>query len=99
MPSVFRDGLYLAYEIPKWDGDLGRPSMYIQLSAETARRKVALLHECFPSQAERDWWDDEVFLGIARLRGMECRAPYAEAFTCTKCVVLPPSCHLEGAAR
>ena len=84
VPTVFRDQLYLAYEIPKWDGDLGRPSMYVPLSAEIARRKVELLHKCFPSQRGRDWWDDEVFLGLARLRGMECRARYAEAFTCTK---------------
>lgn len=84
LPTVFRDALYLAYEIPKWDGDLGRPSLYSPLSADVAQRKVELLHKCFPSQRHRDWWDDEVFLGLARLRGMECRAPYAEAFTCTK---------------
>jgi LmbE family N-acetylglucosaminyl deacetylase len=90
VPTVFRDQLYLAYEIPKWDGDLGRPTMYLPLSAPAARRKAELLHKCFPSQHGRDWWDDEVFLGLARLRGMECRAPYAEAFTCTKCVILPP---------
>ena len=89
VPTVFRDQLYLAYEIPKWDGDLGRPSMYFPLSAETARRKIELLHKCFPSQRGRDWWDDEVFLGLARLRGMECRTPYAEAFTCAKSVILP----------
>jgi LmbE family N-acetylglucosaminyl deacetylase len=89
VPTVFRDQLCLAYEIPKWDGDLSRPSMYVPLSAETARRKVELLHKCFPSQRDRDWWDDEVFLGLARLRGMECRAPYAEAFTCTKSVLVP----------
>ncbi len=89
VPTVFRDQLYLAYEIPKWDGDLGRPSMYFPLSAETARRKIELLHKCYPSQHGRDWWDDEVFLGLARLRGMECRAPYAEAFTCAKSVILP----------
>jgi LmbE family N-acetylglucosaminyl deacetylase len=87
VPTVFRDQLYLAYEIPKWDGDLSRPSMYFPLSAEQARRKVELLHKCFPSQQNRDWWDDEVFLGLARLRGMECRAPYAEAFTCTKSLI------------
>jgi LmbE family N-acetylglucosaminyl deacetylase len=87
--TVFRDQLYLAYEIPKWDGDLGRPSMYVPLSASTAHRKVELLHKCFPSQRNRDWWDDEVFLGLARLRGMECRAPYAEAFTCAKAVIAP----------
>jgi LmbE family N-acetylglucosaminyl deacetylase len=87
VPTVFRDQLYLAYEIPKWDGDLGRPAMYFPLSADKARRKVELLHKCYPSQRNRDWWDDEVFLGLARLRGMECRAPYAEAFTCTKSLI------------
>lgn len=88
VPTVFRDQLYLAYEVPKWDGDFCRPTMYLPLSAEMARRKVELLHKCYPSQHSRDWWDDEVFLGLARLRGMECRAPYAEAFTCTKSVVI-----------
>jgi LmbE family N-acetylglucosaminyl deacetylase len=87
VPTVFRDQLCLHYEIPKWDGDLGRPAMYVPLSENVARRKVELLHKCFPSQRRRDWWDDEVFLGLARLRGMECRAPYAEAFTCTKSMI------------
>jgi LmbE family N-acetylglucosaminyl deacetylase len=90
VPTVFRDQLYLAYEIPKWDGDFGRPGTYFALTAEVARRKVELLHKCFPSQQHRDWWDDEVFLGLARLRGMECRAPYAEAFFCSKLVLGPP---------
>lgn len=87
VPTVFRDQLYLAYEIPKWDGDLGRPSMYFPLAADMARRKIELLNKCFPSQRNRDWWDDEVFLGMARLRGIECRASYAEAFTCTKALI------------
>jgi LmbE family N-acetylglucosaminyl deacetylase len=87
VPTVFRDQLYLAYEVPKWDGDLGRPSLYIPLAADVAKRKVEMLNQCFPSQRNRDWWDDEVFLGLARLRGMECRASYAEAFTCTKSVI------------
>jgi LmbE family N-acetylglucosaminyl deacetylase len=87
MPTVFRDHLYLAYEIPKWDGDLGRPTVYYPLSDNVAQRKVELLHKCYPSQHARDWWDDEVFLGLARLRGMECRARYAEAFTCAKLVI------------
>ena len=90
VPTVFRDQLYLAYEIPKWDGDMSRPWVYVPLSATTARRKVELLHKCFPSQIHRDWWDDEVFLGLARLRGMECRAPYAEAFRCAKSVIAVP---------
>jgi LmbE family N-acetylglucosaminyl deacetylase len=93
VPTVFRDQLYLAYEIPKWDGDFGRPSTYVPMSAETARRKVELLHKSYPSQRGRDWWDDEVFLGLARLRGMECRAPYAEAFTCAKSVIVGQVLH------
>lgn len=87
VPTVFRDQLCLAYEIPKWDGDLGRPTVYVPMSDHLARRKVELLRKCFPSQRDRDWWDDEVFLGLARLRGMECRSTYAEAFSCGKALL------------
>ena len=87
VPTVFRDQLVLHYEIPKWDGDLARRNVYLPLSDEVARRKVDLLHASFPSQKARDWWDDEVFLGLARLRGMESRSRYAEAFDCTKAVI------------
>jgi LmbE family N-acetylglucosaminyl deacetylase len=103
IPTVFRDHLYLAYEIPKWDGDLGRPGVYFPLSAELAQRKAELLHKCFPSQHGRHWWDDELFLGLARLRGMECHTRYAEAFSCSKSVVMPaaitPGVLPEGESR
>ena len=82
--SAFRDQLVLHYEIPKWDGDLGRPNVYLPLTDDVARRKVELLHASFPSQKAHDWWDDEVFFGIMRMRGMECRSRYAEAFHCGK---------------
>jgi LmbE family N-acetylglucosaminyl deacetylase len=82
--TVWRDHLVLGYEIPKWDGDLGQPWLYIPLSEEHMREKVDRLRKAFPSQASRDWFDDEVFYGLARLRGMECRARYAEAFVTTK---------------
>jgi LmbE family N-acetylglucosaminyl deacetylase len=88
VPTAFRDALCLGYEIPKWDGDMGRPSVYFPLSRQVVLNKVELLHKCFPSQRGRDWWDDEVFLGLARLRGMECRTRYAEAFYCKKLVML-----------
>ena len=82
--TVWRDHLVLRYEIPKWDGDLGRPWLYVPLTEEHMREKVERLRKAFPSQAGRDWFDDEVFRGLARLRGMECRARYAEAFVTTK---------------
>jgi LmbE family N-acetylglucosaminyl deacetylase len=84
VPTVWRDHLVLGYEIPKYDGDVGRPSVYVPLTEDVAQEKVRMLTKAFPSQTARDWWDAETFLGLARLRGMECRARYAEAFTVTK---------------
>lgn len=80
--NVFRDHLVLEYEIPKWDGDLGQPNAYVALSEDIARRKASLLLAHFGTQRSKDWFDPETFLGLARLRGLECRAPerYAEAF-------------------
>lgn len=87
VPTAFRDQVYLGYEIPKWDGDMSRPNTYFPLTDEIARRKAELLDKCYPSQQRRDWWGEETFLALARLRGVECRARYAEAFTCAKLVV------------
>ena len=87
VPTVWRDVLVLGYEIPKWDGDLGRPSHYVPLAEEVAERKWRLLDSSYPSQRGRDWWDRETVLGLARLRGVECRARYAEAFEVTKAVL------------
>lgn len=84
--NTFRDHLVLEYEIPKWDGDLGRPNFYMPLSASVMKRKVDLLMTHFGSQRSKQWFDPETFLGLARLRGMECRADehYAEAFVARK---------------
>lgn len=84
VPTVWRDALVLEYEIPKWDGDLRRVTTYVPVAPERARRKVELLTKHYPSQVGRDWWDDETFLGLMRLRGMECRSRYAEGFTVRK---------------
>lgn len=84
MPSAFRDHLVLGYEIVKWDGDLGRPTAYQPLSPDIAEEKARLLQEHYPSQRHRPWYDREAFLGLARIRGIECHARYAEAFHVTK---------------
>jgi len=87
VPTVWRDSLVLRYEIPKWDGDLGRVTHYVPLATDMARRKVQLLDACFPSQRNRDWWDEETFLSLMRIRGMECRHRYAEGFIVEKAVI------------
>ncbi len=85
--TVWRDALILHYEIPKWDGDMGAPNTFVGVSVAHAREKVDVLNACFPSQVDRDWWDDETFLGLMRLRGIECRSHYAEAFFCSKSLI------------
>jgi LmbE family N-acetylglucosaminyl deacetylase len=87
VPTAFRDHLSLAYEVPKWDGDMPRPNAYFPLTDEVARRKAELLQKCYPSQQGRDWWGEETFLALARIRGVECRSRYAEGFTCSKLVI------------
>ena len=87
--NTFRDHLILEYEIPKYDGDLGRPAVFMHLTAAQAQEKVATLMDCFPSQVQRPWFSDETFRGLMRLRGIESRAPdgYAEAFHAGKLVL------------
>ncbi|HEU5469729.1 MAG TPA: PIG-L deacetylase family protein [Actinophytocola sp.] len=84
VPTAFRDHLVLGYEIAKWDGDLGRPVGYQPLTGELVETKIRLLHQYYPSQRHRSWFDREAFLGLARIRGIECGARYAEAFHINK---------------
>jgi len=87
--NTFRDHLILEYEIPKWDGDMGQPNLYVPLTSKTLERKIELLMAHFGTQRSKHWFDDGTFRGLARLRGMECRAPerYAEAFLARKLVM------------
>jgi LmbE family N-acetylglucosaminyl deacetylase len=84
--NTFRKHLILEYEIPKWDGDLGQPNVYVPLSGNAARRKSKALLDVFGTQRAKDWFSEETFLGLLRLRGIECRATdgYAEAFHARK---------------
>lgn len=87
--NTFRDHLILEYEIPKWDGDLGQPNFYVHLSEAVMTRKARLLMKHFGTQRSKHWFDEETFRGLARLRGMESRAPerYAEAFFARKIAI------------
>jgi LmbE family N-acetylglucosaminyl deacetylase len=88
--NTWRDHLILEYEIPKYDGDLGTPNVFVPVSEEIAREKVKLVLDAFKSQTEKHWFDEQLFLGLMRVRGMEGRSPsgYAEAFTCRKLSLL-----------
>jgi LmbE family N-acetylglucosaminyl deacetylase len=87
--NTFRDHLILEYEIPKYDGDLGQPSVFVPLEAEVYKKKVRYIMDTFQSQRTKRWFEEDMFLSLMRLRGMECNAPsgYAEAFYCRKIVM------------
>ena len=86
--NTFRDHLILEYEIPKYDGDLGQPSVFVPLQSEICEKKIEFLVGAFSSQHVKRWFKPETFRSLMRLRGMECNAPsgYAEAFYCRKLV-------------
>jgi LmbE family N-acetylglucosaminyl deacetylase len=87
--NTFRNHLILEYEIPKYDGDLGQPSVFVPLAENVYQKKVEYIVKSFESQQQKGWFEENTFLSLMRLRGMECNAPsgYAEAFYCRKLVM------------
>jgi LmbE family N-acetylglucosaminyl deacetylase len=87
--NSFRDHLILEYEVPKWDGDMGQPNLYVPADRAILERKTELLLTHFGTQRSKDWFDAETFRSLARLRGMECRAAsgYAEGFHLRKALL------------
>jgi len=87
--NTFRNNLILEYEIPKYEGDLGTPNVFVPLSAAQANRKVELLMQHFATQRSRGWFRPSTFEGIMSIRGIECHAPdgRAEAFYARKIVL------------
>ena len=89
--NTYRDHFILEYEIPKYDGDLGIPNVFVHLDEATCRRKVGWIIECFQTQQNRHWFSEDTFLSLLRLRGIESASPttYAEGFFCRKAVLNP----------
>jgi LmbE family N-acetylglucosaminyl deacetylase len=87
LPTEFRDHLVLGYEILKWETDTPRPTVFHPLSTEVAEDKARLLLKHYPSQVGHDWFDEHAFLGLSRLRGVQCRHHHAEGFLVEKATV------------
>jgi LmbE family N-acetylglucosaminyl deacetylase len=87
--QTWRDQLILEYEIPKYEGDLGQPNVYVPLPPALAARKLKHLMTHFGSQRAKDWFRPATFQGLMALRGIECRAGsgQAEAFHLRKAVI------------
>jgi LmbE family N-acetylglucosaminyl deacetylase len=80
VPAVFTDNLVLGYELLAVAEGLPQPSVFLPLAEPVLREKIAKLHEHYGSQQDRTGFDGETFAGLARIRGAQCRARYAEAF-------------------
>lgn len=87
--NTFRNHIILEYEIPKYDGDLGNPNIYIPINEDNIRQKKHIIFDSFKSQMKKHWLDESLLNGIARIRGMECVSDsgYAEAFYCRKMLI------------
>jgi LmbE family N-acetylglucosaminyl deacetylase len=87
--NTFRNHLILEYEIPKYDGDMGQPNFFVPLEETVCSRKIGIILESFRSQGHRQWFDEQTFQAILRLRGMEANSPtkFAEAFYSRKAVL------------
>jgi LmbE family N-acetylglucosaminyl deacetylase len=84
--NTFRDHLILEYEVPKYDGDIGVPNLFVPLDAAVSRRKAQSICQMFETQKTKHWFSEDTFLALMRLRGMESACEYAEAFYCRKLV-------------
>lgn len=82
--NTFRDHFIAEYEIPKYDGDLGIPNLFVPLDEAICQRKVEHLCLIFSTQKTKHWFSEDTFLALMRLRGIECASKYAEAFHCRK---------------
>ncbi|RIH84171.1 PIG-L deacetylase family protein [Calidithermus roseus] len=85
--NTWRSQTVLEYEIPKYDGDLGQPNLYVRLEPEVLERKIDYLMQAFGTQRSKHWFDPETFRALPRLRGMESATRYAEAFYARKVVI------------
>jgi LmbE family N-acetylglucosaminyl deacetylase len=84
--NTWRDHNIFEYEILKWDGDFGRPSVFVQLPEPVARKKVEQIVDAYATQQSRSWFNRENFLAMMRLRGVESNVEFAEAFYVRKLV-------------
>jgi LmbE family N-acetylglucosaminyl deacetylase len=88
LPTEFRDHLVLGYEILKWEADTPCPTIFHPLEIRVAEEKARLLHKHYPSQKYHDWFDEQTFLALSRIRGVQCHNTYAEAFILEKGIVM-----------
>ena len=87
--NTFRDHLILEYEIPKYEGDLGQPNVFVPIDEPTCEHKINSIVESFPGERGKTWFSEDTFWSLLRIRGVECKSPskFAEGLYCRKMIL------------
>lgn len=84
--NAFRRHLILEYEVPKYEGDLTTPNVYVRVDEALVERKIRILTSCYKTQLAKPWFTPETFKAVMRLRGVEAGSDtgWAEGFHAAK---------------
>ena len=84
--NAFRRHLIFEYEIPKYEGGLQTPNVYVRLTRQQAQTKARVLFQSYQSQHAKPWFRADTFQALMRLRGIEAGGgvEWAEGFHASK---------------
>lgn len=87
--NTYRDQVIFEYEIPKYEGDLKTPNVYVTLDELIVKKKINYLIKFFQTQRKKSWFSEETFRSILKIRAIEsgCSNEYAEGFHCRKMIL------------
>lgn len=81
---AFKGSTILGYEIP-WNNIQITTNCFIPLQKKYVDKKIQALN-CYETQKDRHYFDDQYFESILKMRGTQIQTKYAEAFEVIKYV-------------
>ena len=75
---AFKHCKLLGYELP-WNSLQFTSNFHVKLEADQLKKKFSAI-SCYKSQANRPYYDEQFFEGLARMRGTQINTNFAEAF-------------------
>lgn len=75
---AFRQSSVLGYELP-WNEKNFRCDFFVRLDGGAIEKKIKAIRT-YQSQARRNYMNEDFIRSLAKVRGVQCQADYAEAF-------------------
>ena len=82
---AFKNVTFAGYELP-WNNYSFHTNFFIRLSDSALNKKVAALRS-YESQAHRNYMQEDFIRSLAKVRGVQANAPFAEVFEIYKWIV------------